>query len=245
VNTVHPTAVIGPGVQLGSGNTIGPYAVLIGPAHLGDGNWIGPHVVIGTPAEIRGIDHGDQLAASPGAVEDAVGTGVTIGHRNVLREFTTVHQGHFAQTVLGDDCYVMNKVYIAHDNVIGDRVTMASGVSLGGHVHVGADANLGMGTVVHQRRLIGPGVMVGMGAVVTRDVPPYALAYGNPSRVRGANRVGMNRLGVPPEAIEVTDQAYAGGDASPYPAGAMDDGSLPSSVIEAWAWWARELLRRA
>ena len=79
----------------------------------------------------------------------------------------------------------MNKVYVGHDGDIGDGVTMASSVTLGGHVVVGDRANLGLGAIVHQRRVIGPGVMLGMGSVVTRDVPPFAKAFGNPARVRG------------------------------------------------------------
>jgi UDP-N-acetylglucosamine acyltransferase len=226
MNHVHPTAVIADGVELGEGNTIGPYAVILAPARIGDGNWIGPHVVIGPPAEIRGIDHGVEV---PGSV---VGTGVVIGSRNVLREYTTIHQGHYATTVVGDDCYLMNKVYIGHDNDIGDGVTMASSVTLGGHIQVGPGANLGMAAVVHQRRLIGPGAMVGMGSVVTHDIPPYALAYGNPCRVHGANRVGLERIGVDDVTIRRTDGDYVAGRWGAD----LREGSQPV-MIEAWNWW--------
>jgi UDP-N-acetylglucosamine acyltransferase len=222
LNRIHHTAVIGDGVEMGSGNLIGPYAVLLGPVKLGDGNWVGPHVVIGTPAEIRGVDHGTDVGG-------AAGTGVEIGHGNVIREYTTIHQGHHAETRVGDDCFLMNKVYIAHDGAIGDTVTMASGATLGGHVQVGRLAHIGMGTIVHQRRVIGPVTMVGMGSVVTRDVPPFSLAYGNPCRVRSANRVGMQRAGVPDETIDALDEAYADGlpDAAPRDA----------STAWAWSWW--------
>lgn len=224
-NIVHPTAVVGAEVELGRDNVIGPYAVLLGPTRLGDGNWIGPHVVLGTPAEIRGIDHGRAVAGGDGTV----GRGLRIGDRNVLREYVTIHQGHHASTTVGDDCYLMNKVYIGHDGEIADAVTMASSATLGGHVHVGAGANLGLGAIVHQRRIVGPGAMVGMGAVVTSDIPPFALGYGNPCRVRGANRVGLTRAGVDDDAIAALDRAYLDGSAVP-PAPA----AVPAS---AWQWW--------
>ena len=86
MNMIHASAVIGPGVDLGSGNTIGPGVVLLGPLQIGDDNWIGAHAVLGAPAEIKGIEHG---AAWNG---DLVGTGLTIGSGNVFREFVTVHQ---------------------------------------------------------------------------------------------------------------------------------------------------------
>ncbi len=131
---------------------------------------------------------------------------------------------------MGSGCYLMNKVYVAHDGQVGDGVTMASSVTLGGHVHVGDGANLGMCTVVHQRRVIGPGAMVGMGSVVTRDVPPYAKAYGNPCRVRGANAVGMTRGGLPQDAVDFLAAAYA--------RGAVPDGQEPPpSLRAAWGWW--------
>jgi UDP-N-acetylglucosamine acyltransferase len=226
MNNVHPTAVIGAGVELGENNIVGPYTVILGPARLGDDNWIGPHVVIGTPGEISGIDHGRGF-------DGGVGSGIRIGSRNVVREFTTIHQGHFARTTLGDDCYLMNKVYLGHDDVIGDGVTIAAGTMLGGHVHVGAGANLGMGVTVHQRRVVGPTAMIGMAAVVTRDIPPYALAYGNPARVQGANQVGMRRAGLPESAIAAIEAAYtaAGGP-----------GELPRDWAEpgTWCWWDAE-----
>ena len=224
MNTVHPTAVVGNDVELGSDNVVGAYAVILGPARIGDGNWIGAFALIGSPAEIRGIDHGGCVGG--------VGGGVQLGSRNVIREHSTIHQGHYATTRIGDDCYLMNRIYIGHDGVIGDRVTMASAATLGGHVHVGADANLGMGAIVHQRRVIGPLVMLGMGAVVTHDVPPFAKAYGNPCRVHGANRVGMERHGVSSATISVVERAYAVGE---LPADATED-----ATREAWDWWRAE-----
>lgn len=224
MNTIHPTAVIGPGVHLGSGNTIGPWVVLLGPVRIGDDNWIGPGVTIGTPPEVRGTPHTAQWTAA------SEGPGVRIGSRNVLREQTLVHAGTGRTTTIGDDCFVMNKVYVAHDSEVGDGATLASTVTMGGHVQVGQGANLGLGTVVHQRRVIGPGAMVGMGSVVTRDVAPFALVYGTPARVHGANVVGMTRSGVDSATVERIRADYEGGR---VPAAA----EVPESVRERFTWW--------
>ena len=223
MNTIHPSAVVGDGVVLGTGNVVGPHAVLYGPLVLGDGNWIGPAVVIGTPPEVRGMEHGAQWDAPPS------GHGVVIGNGNVIREQTMIHQGWKERTVVGDDCFIMNKVYIAHDTVIGDGVTLASTVTMGGHVRLGARANLGLGTVVHQRRVVGPGAMVGMGSVVTRDVPPFAKAYGNPARVQGANTVGMSRLGVDEATVARVHETYLRGEEV--------HGAPPEVLREHFAWW--------
>lgn len=200
-NTIHPTAIISGDVKLGSGNTVGPHVVVTGPVTIGDDNWIGAGVVIGAPPEVRSFEH-------PRNHYDKAGNGVVIGSFNVIREYAQVHQGWREQTRLGDDLFVMNQVYIAHDCQLSDHVTLASSVLLAGHVVVGAGANLGLGTSVLQRVRIGSDVMIGMGSVVTRDIPPLAKAFGNPARVRGANVVGMERAGYSREVIEQVVSSY-------------------------------------
>lgn len=207
MNRIHPSATIGPGVELGEGNTVGANVVLQGPLWIGDDNWIGSGAAIGGPPEIRGVVHGAAWEVVPDS------PGIVIGSRNVMREQVLVHQGSVHATTIGDDCFIMNKVYVAHDGRIADRATLSAAVSLAGHVVVGAGANLGMGAVVHQRRIVGGLAMVGMGAVVTRDVPPFALAYGSPCRVHRANVVGMSRAGITSEAIDEVRRAYSTGDA--------------------------------
>jgi UDP-N-acetylglucosamine acyltransferase len=205
VNSLHPSAQLIGDVTLGRGNTIGPLAVIIGPVTIGDDNWIGSGAVIGAPPEVRGWPHptdADHLSS---------GNGIKIGDSNVLREYVQVHQGWHGITYIGDETFIMNQSYVAHDCQLEDRVTLASSVLLAGHVRIGAGANLGLGTQVHQRTYIGNGAMLGMGSVVTRSVPPFCKAYGNPAHVHGANSVGMERGGMPASTIDAAQRAYADG----------------------------------
>ncbi len=228
MNVIHPSAVIGDGVHLGDGNTVGPNVVLLGPLVVGDDNWFGPGVTIGTPPEVRDVPHPSEwVESTPGA------PGIRIGSRNVFREYTLVHQGWHEQTTVGDDCFIMNKVYVAHDSTIGNRATLASTVTMGGHVRVGDGANIGLGAVVHQRRVVGAGAMVGMGAVVTRDVPPFAKVYGNPARMHGANTIGMQRSGFDDGAIRLLEDFYRRGVIP-------SDDEVGDGLAVRFAVWAQE-----
>lgn len=204
MNSIHPTAVIDGDVVLGTGNTIGPFATITGPVTIGDDNWFGSGVVIGAPPEVRSWAHPTD------ATHRSSGNGVTIGDGNVVRENVQIHQGWKEQTRVGDGTFIMNQSYLAHDCLVDDGATLASSVLLAGHVLVGAGANLGLGTTVHQFRTIGPGAMIGMSSAVTRDVPPFAKAFGNPAAVRGANVIGMERSDVAAEIIALLTRIYDG-----------------------------------
>lgn len=78
--------------------------------------------------------------------------------------------------------------YVEHDCVIGDFVTFAPGVKCNGNVHVHDHVYIGAGAIIKQGQpgkplVIGHGAIVGMGAVVTRDVAPGVTVAGNPARL--------------------------------------------------------------
>ena len=121
--------------------------------------------------------------------------------------------------VIGDD------VKLGIGNVIGPYAViigpchLGDGNWLGPHVSIGGPAEIrgpASGRMGQARwRVVGPGVMLGMGSIVTRDIPPFALAFGNPARVGGVNRVGMQRAGVASLVIEHLGARYGeGGDRS-------------------------------
>lgn len=222
-NRIHPTAVVGPEVTLGERNVIGPFCVLQGPMTLGDDNFLASHVVIGGAAEVRGHD---MTAAWE---EPFAGNPVTIGSRNVLKEFVTISGGWAHETSVGDDGFFMSKVHVNHDGRIGDEVTLSAMVVTAGHVTVGDGANLGLGTVVHQRLTVGDGSMIGMQSAVTRQLPPYVVSMGVPARPARLNTHRLSRLGVTEDQHEPL--------AAVLLHGSRDTSALPDALrgpVEAW-----------
>jgi UDP-N-acetylglucosamine acyltransferase len=73
---------------------------------------------------------------------------------------------------------------------------IANGVAVAGHVVIGDRAVIGGVLGIHQFVHIGTLAMVGGMSRIERDVPPYCIVEGHPSRVRTLNRIGLQRSGL-------------------------------------------------
>jgi UDP-N-acetylglucosamine acyltransferase len=211
MNQIHPTAVVDGSAELGTGNIIGPGVVIYPHVKIGNNNWVGPNTIIGAPPEIKNWEH-SPFGKNSGDEQVTV----SIGSNNIIRELVVIHSGSQAATIIQDECFIMNSVYIAHDSSLSSKVTLASGVRLAGHVIVEEFANLGMGVLVHQFKRIGAGAIIGMGAVVTKDVLPFTKAFGNPCSQRGVNTIGLSRLNVDETTSSEIVEIYSSGNSEIY-----------------------------
>ena len=199
---LHPTvqvgayAVIGDKVKIGAGTVIGTHAIVEGPTIIGEGNEIFPGAAIGLEPQDLKYD------GSP--------SWVRIGDRNKIREYVTINRATSAgeATVIGNHNLLMAYVHVAHNCQIEDSVVIANSVSLAGHVHIESKAVIGGVLGIHQFVHIGSLAMVGGMSRIDRDVPPYMLVEGNPSRVRSLNLVGLKRAGITAAELASLKKAF-------------------------------------
>lgn len=193
---IGPYAVIGPHVTLGAGTTVGAHAVIDGHTTLGRDCRVFPSAMVGQPPQDLKF-RGER-------------TFLRIGDRTVVREFATLNLATMPEeaTVVGSDCLLMAYTHVAHNCVIGDHVILANAVNLAGHVTIEDHAIIGGVTPVHQFVRIGCHSFVGGGSRIPQDVAPYTLVAGNPARLAGLNRIGLERRGFSPATLSALKQAF-------------------------------------
>ena len=199
----HPSAVIARGVELSDEVEIGPHAV-VGPKVQ-----LGKNVVVGVGAVVSGrtvVGAGSRIypyATVGGAPQDLKYAGedteLVIGSGNSIREYVNISlgtKGGGGRTVIGDNNLFMAYTHVAHDCLIGNDCVFANGVQIAGHVTISNNVVFGGMSGGHQFCMFGEYAMVGAGAIVVQDVPPYCMVQGDRASISGINIVGLRRSGI-------------------------------------------------
>ena len=212
---IHPTAVIAPDAVLADGVEVGPFSVIGPGVEIGAGTRVGPHVVIEGPTRIGAGNRIFQFASVGADPQDKKYRGeasrLEIGDRNVIRECVTLHRGTAQDqgvTRIGDDNLFMAYAHVAHDCVIGNQCTLANNATLGGHVHLGDWVIMGGLSGIHQFGRVGAHAFIANNAAVTRDVPPFVMAVGQPADAHSINAEGLKRRGYTPGQIRNIRAAF-------------------------------------
>lgn len=194
---IGPHAVVGEHVRLGRDCRVGASSVIEGPTEIGDGNEIFPFVSIGLiPQDLK--FHGEP-------------TKLVIGHRNVFREFVTIHRGTAGGggvTEIGDHNVFMAYAHIAHDCHVGNHTIFGNAATLGGHVTVEDYATISAFSGVHQFCRVGKHAFIGGFSVITKDALPFAKTVGNRARIYGLNTIGLVRRKFSSDSITKLRRAY-------------------------------------
>jgi UDP-N-acetylglucosamine acyltransferase len=212
---IDPRAIVASGASLASDVEVGPFTVIGPEVIIGPGCWIGPHAVITGRTTMGTGNKVFQFASIGEAPQDKKYTGtptrLTIGARNVFREGCTINRGASPDrgvTSIGDDNLFMACTHVAHDCILGNRIVMVNYAGLAGHVELGDWVILSGYVGVHQFVKIGTHAFVANNGAVTRDVPPYVIAVGQPATPHSINIEGLKRRGFAPEQIRNLRNAY-------------------------------------
>jgi len=211
---IHRTALVDSTAHLGTDVAIGPYAIVGPNVTVGDRTQLAAHVVIERDtrigAEVK-VGYGSVLGADPQDLKyRGETTWVDIGDQTTIREYCTINRGTPAtgKTTVGQRCFIMTYVHIAHDCVIGDDVILANSIQMAGHVTIDDHAIVSGLVPIHQFVRIGTYAFVGGGSRVNQDVPPYTKAVGNPLHLYGLNTVGLQRAGFGADVKAALKKAY-------------------------------------
>ncbi len=212
---IHSTAIIDPSAELADDVSVGPFSVVGPKVQINAGSILGSHVVVKGPTSIGKNNRIFQFSSVGEDTQDMKYRGeptrLEIGDSNIIREYCTIHRGTVQDkslTKIGNDNLLMAYTHVAHDCIVGNHVIMANAASIAGHVLVEDFAILGGFTLVHQFCKIGQYSFSAMGSLISRDIPPYVLVGGQPTKPHGINAVGLERQGFSQDAIRQIKKAY-------------------------------------
>lgn len=194
---IGPFCVIGPQVKIGSGVKLVSHVHVTGVTEIGPNTVVYPFASLGSPPQSV------HYRGEP--------TRLVIGANCQIREGVTANTGTVAGggvTSIGDDCFLMAGVHVAHDCHVGNQVVFANNSVLGGHVEVGEHVFLGGHCAVHQFVRIGESAMIGGFSAVKEDVIPYGYVVDPMGRLGGINVVGMKRRGFSKSDLHVVRRAF-------------------------------------
>jgi UDP-N-acetylglucosamine acyltransferase len=211
---IHPSAIISSDAEIASDVEIGAYAIIGDNCTVGSGCVISPratlernvtlglNVKVGVGTILGGLPQDLKFAGEETTVE--------IGDGTIIREYTTINRGtaHSFRTTVGRNCMLMSYVHLGHDCHVGNNVILSNMAQLAGHVTIEDKAIVSGLCAVHQFVRIGRHSFIGGCSRVSKDIPPFLKAVGNPVRLYGLNTVGLQRSGMDEATILELKRAY-------------------------------------
>jgi UDP-N-acetylglucosamine acyltransferase len=212
---IHPTAIIDPSATLHESVIVGPYSIIDADVRIGEGTVIDSSVHIFSGTTIGKNNHifsGCCLGSIPQDLgyDPSTRTELIIGDNNQFREGVLISRGTKPEspTRIGDHNFMMGNFHLGHDSIMGNNCIMTQGAVVAGHVDIGNRVFISGLVAIHQFCRIGNYAMVAGLSKVTKGVPPFCTADGNPAQIIGQNTVGLRRAGMSSEVRNAIKEAY-------------------------------------
>ncbi len=93
--------------------------------------------------------------------------------------------GTSVEVHIGGNVHVYGGAFVGHETVVGDLATLAAHAVLGARIAAGEGCHIGLSSAVREDVHLGEYAVVGMGAIVLRDVAPFVIVAGNPAQPIG------------------------------------------------------------
>ena len=193
IEYIDPTAFIHANAKIGKNVYIGPNCY-IGDCVIGDNNIIHSNVCIYDRTIIgnNNVIHSGALLCVDGlgCLRNADGTltefpqlgGVIIGDNTYIGGNTHIASGSLSDTIIENGCKINGLCFIGSNNHLCENVWITGSTMLAGSVRVGKNTTIFSKVVVREWCKIGENVTIGMGSVVTKNIPSGETWLGNPAK---------------------------------------------------------------
>ena len=172
---------LGGGVIFGKGLTLRCPGRIV----LGNSVAIDDYSLLDASGAEAGITLGNHVIVSRNCVIQSKTAAVTIGDRTDIGCNTIISSS--GGITIGDSVLIAGNCYIGGGRYVTSRLDipmMDQGIHTRGAVVIGNDVWIGAGAIVLDGVQIGRGCIVGAGAVVTKNLPDYAVAAGVPAAIK-------------------------------------------------------------
>ncbi len=190
---IHPSAIVDENAEIDPSVAIGAGCV-IGKVKIGKGTVINPNVVLYDDVTIGNnclIQAGTVIGTDGlGCSREADGTlvkfphlgGVVIGNNVEIGANCQIAKGVLSDTLIDDGCKINGLCFIAHNCHLEKNVWITGDTMLCGSIHVKPNTTIYSNVIIREQSTIGERVTIGMGSVVTKNVPDGETWVGVPAR---------------------------------------------------------------
>lgn len=107
---------------------------------------------------------------------------IVIEHNVEFGSYCSVDRAVEGSTFIGEGTKIGHRVHIAHGAKIGKHCLLVDHVGIGGSAEIGDYSYIGFGAHIKNKVTVGKNCIIGMGAVVIKDVPDGEVWAGNPAK---------------------------------------------------------------